>query len=57
MSISHDEVSTYINRGFGLRRLIEFLWKCRRNGITVSQEAVEPAETGLFFDSAIAGDL
>jgi hypothetical protein len=56
MSASRDDASTYYTRGSGLGRLIEFLWKVRRNTTAVSEKTIDPADTSLFFDSAIAGD-
>jgi hypothetical protein len=56
MSAPRDDASTRFIRGWGLGRLIDFLWKGRRNTTADSEKRINPVETSLFFDSEIAGD-
>ena len=50
MNITSDDVAYAIRRP-RLNRLLELLWRRRRNRSAASERKIDPPETGLFFDS------
>ena len=53
MSATSDDVVAHLARRTRLSRLIELLWKRRRNRPSVEERSIDPVETEFFLDSKI----